>query len=97
MIFFSPNQFRFFIFTMLSLFLFQFEKTADHLFDAAYYGCEDDITGVSESIILGIPISLGTGFFKLLHKYPFINFHASLYYDNYIVLLNLFLLFSFLN
>ncbi|GIY69608.1 DNA-directed RNA polymerase III subunit RPC1, partial [Caerostris darwini] len=48
--------------------LASFEMTADHLFDAAYYGQEDSITGVSESIILGIPMSLGTGFFKLLHK-----------------------------
>ncbi|GFR13195.1 DNA-directed RNA polymerase III subunit RPC1, partial [Trichonephila clavata] len=51
-----------------ALMLASFEKTADHLFDAAYYGQEDSITGVSESIILGIPMSLGTGFFKLLHK-----------------------------
>ncbi|KFM66109.1 DNA-directed RNA polymerase III subunit RPC1, partial [Stegodyphus mimosarum] len=51
-----------------ALMLASFEKTADHLFDAAYYGQEDAITGVSESIILGIPMSLGTGFFKLLHK-----------------------------
>lgn len=51
-----------------ALMLASFEKTADHLFDAAYYGQEDQITGVSESIILGIPMSLGTGFFKMLHK-----------------------------
>jgi DNA-directed RNA polymerase III subunit RPC1 len=49
----------------------QFEKTADHLFDAAYYGQKDVICGVSESIIMGIPVPLGTGIFKLLHKYPF--------------------------
>ncbi|KFM81585.1 DNA-directed RNA polymerase III subunit RPC1, partial [Stegodyphus mimosarum] len=51
-----------------ALMLASFEKTADHLFDAAYYGQEDAITGVSESIILGNPMSMGTGFFKLLHK-----------------------------
>lgn len=50
--------------------LASFEKTADHLFDAAYYGQTDAITGVSESIIMGIPMSIGTGMFKLLHK-PF--------------------------
>ncbi|XP_064391551.1 DNA-directed RNA polymerase III subunit RPC1-like isoform X2 [Halichondria panicea] len=50
------------------LMLASFEKTADHLFDAAYYGKKDAITGVSECIIMGIPISLGTGIFKLLHK-----------------------------
>ena len=52
---------------------FQFEKTADHLFDAAYYGQKDAICGVSESIIMGIPVPVGTGIFKLLHKYPFLS------------------------
>lgn len=47
----------------------QFEKTADHLFDAAYYGQTDSIDGVSERIILGMPASIGTGLFKLLHKH----------------------------
>ena len=28
-------------------------------------------TGVSECIIMGIPMHIGTGIFKLLHKYPF--------------------------
>lgn len=27
--------------------------------------------GVSECIIMGIPMGIGTGLFKLLHKYPF--------------------------
>ncbi|XP_012263608.2 DNA-directed RNA polymerase III subunit RPC1 [Athalia rosae] len=48
--------------------LASFEKTADHLFDAAYYGQKDTISGVSESIIVGIPVPVGTGIFKLLHK-----------------------------
>ncbi|XP_008558065.1 DNA-directed RNA polymerase III subunit RPC1 [Microplitis demolitor] len=48
--------------------LASFEKTADHLFDAAYYGQTDAICGVSESIIMGIPAPIGTGMFKLLHK-----------------------------
>lgn len=48
--------------------LASFEKTADHLFDAAYYGEKDVICGVSESIIMGIPAPVGTGIFKLLHK-----------------------------
>lgn len=48
--------------------LASFEKTADHLFDAAYYGQKDAITGVSEAIIMGIPMSIGTGLFKMLHK-----------------------------
>lgn len=43
-----------------------FEKTADHLFDAAIHGRADDVVGVSESIIMGIPMPTGTGLFKLL-------------------------------
>merc|ERR1711908_34354 len=48
------------------LMLASFEKTTDHLFDAAVHGRCDDIVGVSECIIMGIPIPLGTGLFKLL-------------------------------
>ncbi|GAB0091474.1 DNA-directed RNA polymerase [Sergentomyia squamirostris] len=48
--------------------LASFEKTADHLFDAAYYGQVDSIDGVSERIILGMPAGIGTGIFKLLHR-----------------------------
>lgn len=47
----------------------QFEKTSDHLFDAAYYGQMDAIDGVSERIILGMPASIGTGLFKLIHHH----------------------------
>ena len=43
------------------LMLASFEKTSDHLFDAAYFGQKDAIKGVSESIILGIPMNVGTG------------------------------------
>ena len=35
------------------LMLASFEKTTDHLFDAAAYGKTDSISGVSESIIMG--------------------------------------------
>ena len=48
------------------LMLASFEKTSDHLFDAAYYGQKDAIRGVSESIILGIPMNVGTGYFCYL-------------------------------
>ena len=41
------------------LMLASFEKTADHLFDAAYYGQKDEINGVSECIIMGIPMAVG--------------------------------------
>jgi len=50
------------------LMLASFEKTADHLFEAAYHGQRDAICGVSECIIMGIPMSIGTGIFKLLHR-----------------------------
>jgi DNA-directed RNA polymerase III subunit RPC1 len=48
------------------LMLASFEKTTDHLFDAAVHGRSDSIVGVSECIIMGSPIPLGTGCFKLL-------------------------------
>jgi len=48
------------------LMLASFEKTSDHLFDAAYYGQKDAIQGVSECIIMGIPMSVGTGLMQLL-------------------------------
>lgn len=44
-----------------------FEKTADHLFDAAIHGRVDNITGVSESIIMGNPMPTGTGMFNLIY------------------------------
>eukprot|EP01132_Coremiostelium_polycephalum_P002078 gene2078-2564_t len=49
------------------LMLASFEKTTDHLFDASVHKRQDDIVGVSECIIMGIPVPLGTGLFKLLH------------------------------
>lgn len=48
--------------------LASFEKTTDHLFDAALYGKKDAIEGVSECIIMGIPMPIGTGNFKLKHR-----------------------------
>ena len=50
------------------LMLASFEKTADHLFEAALRGVEDGIAGVSECIIMGTPMRVGTGLFQLLHK-----------------------------
>ncbi|KAL6940642.1 DNA-directed RNA polymerase III subunit C1 (rpo31) [Hanseniaspora vineae] len=46
--------------------LASFEKTTDHLFDAAFYMKKDAIEGVSECIILGQTMSIGTGSFKLV-------------------------------
>ena len=48
------------------LMLASFEKTTDHLFDAAVHSRRDHIVGVSECVIMGVPIPLGTGLFKLL-------------------------------
>jgi len=48
------------------LMLASFEKTTDHLFDAAIFGKADKIEGVSECIIMGIPMPIGTGLFKLV-------------------------------
>ncbi|KAL0083699.1 hypothetical protein J3Q64DRAFT_1748787 [Phycomyces blakesleeanus] len=45
-----------------------FEKTTDHLFEAALYSKCDAVVGVSEQIIMGIPMSIGTGLFKLIHQ-----------------------------
>lgn len=48
--------------------LASFEKTADHLFDAALHGRKDHVIGVSDRVILGIPILVGTGVFSIIHK-----------------------------
>jgi DNA-directed RNA polymerase III subunit RPC1 len=50
------------------LMLASFEKTTDHLFDAARFSKRDDIDGVSECIIMGIPMPIGTGLFKVLQR-----------------------------
>jgi DNA-directed RNA polymerase III subunit RPC1 len=50
------------------LMLASFEKTTDHLFDAAVHAKIEKIEGVSECIIMGIPVPLGTGLFKILHR-----------------------------
>jgi DNA-directed RNA polymerase III subunit RPC1 len=47
--------------------LASFEKTTDHLFDAAVHSREDSIVGVSECIIMGVPVPIGTGLFKVLY------------------------------
>lgn len=50
------------------LMLASFEKTTDHLFDAAARLAKDAIEGVSECIILGVTAPVGTGAFKLIRK-----------------------------
>uniref|UniRef100_N1QQI8 DNA-directed RNA polymerase subunit n=1 Tax=Aegilops tauschii TaxID=37682 RepID=N1QQI8_AEGTA len=50
------------------LMLASFEKTSEHLFNASYAGREDQIDGVSECIIMGIPMQLGTGILKVRQR-----------------------------
>ena len=50
-----------------ALMLASFEKTTDHLFDAACQGAVDTISGVSECIIMGSPMQMGTTMFKLAY------------------------------
>lgn len=51
-----------------TLMLASFEMTVDHLFDAAIHCRRDHIVGVSERIIMGIPIPLGTGLLRMLRS-----------------------------
>ncbi|KAL3087479.1 hypothetical protein niasHS_008103 [Heterodera schachtii] len=58
------------------LVLASFERTIDHLYEAAFFGQQDRISGVSKCIIIGTPMGIGTGMFKLLQcgsKESFIN------------------------
>lgn len=48
--------------------LASFEKTTDHLFEAALKGKTDQINGVSDSIIMGAPMRVGTGMFRLFGR-----------------------------
>jgi DNA-directed RNA polymerase III subunit RPC1 len=48
--------------------LASFEKTTDHLFDAAFYMKTDAVEGVSECIILGQSMSIGTGAFGVVRN-----------------------------
>ncbi|KAK1271858.1 DNA-directed RNA polymerase II subunit RPB1 [Acorus gramineus] len=51
------------------LMLASFEQTASHLFNASVNGRDDKIEGVSECIIMGIPMRLGTGILKVKQRY----------------------------
>mmetsp|Transcript_27013 Transcript_27013/g.65619 ORF Transcript_27013/g.65619 Transcript_27013/m.65619 type:complete len:239 (+) Transcript_27013:150-866(+) len=51
-----------------TLMLASFEMTVDHLFDASVHTRRDDVVGVSECIIMGIPVPLGTGLFKVFRS-----------------------------
>lgn len=45
-----------------------FEVTVNHLLDAAMYGYVDELRGVTENVIVGQPIRLGTGDVELVAK-----------------------------
>ena len=48
--------------------LASFEKTPDHLFEAAWHMKSDLIEGVSECIIMGQTMNIGTGAFKVVQS-----------------------------
>jgi DNA-directed RNA polymerase III subunit RPC1 len=50
-----------------TLMLASFEKTTDHLYDSAVACKQDEVSGVSESIIMGNLMPVGTGAFKLVY------------------------------
>lgn len=54
------------------LMLASFEKTSEHLFNASFNHRDDQIEGVSECIIMGIPMQLGTGILKVRQRYTII-------------------------
>lgn len=50
--------------------LASFEKTTDHLFDAAAFGKNDSISGVSESIIMGnAAANCGTSLYSPIFRF----------------------------
>lgn len=59
------------------LMLASFERTSDHLFNASVNGRDDMIEGVSECIIMGIPMQIGTGMLKVRQR---INLPSELHY-----------------
>ncbi|KAJ7638316.1 hypothetical protein FB45DRAFT_902502 [Roridomyces roridus] len=65
------------------LMLASFEKTTDHLFDAAAYGKNDSIAGVSESIIMGNPAAMcGTSMPALFSVAPQISKPRKLLFES---------------
>jgi len=52
-----------------ALMLASFERTTDLVFDAAVHQKVDPVKGVSECIIMGSTINLGTGLFKILYDF----------------------------
>ncbi|CAO2831975.1 unnamed protein product [Amaranthus hypochondriacus] len=50
------------------LMLASFEKTADHLFNGSVNAREEKIEGVTECIIMGVPMQIGTGMMKIRQR-----------------------------
>lgn len=50
------------------LMLASFESSTDHLFDASMRGRGDPIEGVSDCIIMGKPIRVGTGMIDIKQR-----------------------------
>lgn len=51
------------------LLLASFENTVEHLSNAAINGRIDEINGVTECVVLGVPMQVGTGMFKVMQRY----------------------------
>jgi DNA-directed RNA polymerase subunit A" len=47
-----------------------FEETVKHIINAAIHGEEDKLAGVTENILIGQPVPLGSGLVKLTMKAP---------------------------
>jgi len=48
-----------------TLMLASFEMTTDHLYNSAIQCRKDRVSGVSEGIVMGNQVQIGTGMFKL--------------------------------
>jgi DNA-directed RNA polymerase III subunit RPC1 len=52
-----------------TLMLASFEKTTDHLFEAAFHSKKDSVAGISEAIIMGMPsATTGSAAYVLLYN-----------------------------
>ncbi|CAO2813672.1 unnamed protein product [Amaranthus hypochondriacus] len=51
------------------LMMASFEKTVDHLFNGSVNAREEKIEGVTECIIMGVPMQIGTGLMKIRQSY----------------------------
>lgn len=60
--------------------LASFEKTGEILFDAAFFGTSDSMKGVSEKIIIGDNINIGTHKFELITS---VWLHFKIVKDNF--------------